>query len=83
MPLKPMETKRTNKILLAKGIKIIAIAILFMFISPVILHSAFQNREHALYIPVLILGIAGAIFAIVMAFVGLNTILKSMFDKPN
>ena len=78
-----METKKTNKTLLAKGVKRIAIAILFMFISPVILHSAFQNREHTLYIPVLIIGIAGAIFAIVMAFVGLNTVLKSMFNRSN
>ncbi|RZS92642.1 DUF6095 family protein [Aquimarina brevivitae] len=76
-----METKRTNKTILAKGIQRMAMALLFMFISPVIIHSAFQNQEHPLYIPILILGIAGAIFAIAMAFVGLNTIMKSLFDK--
>lgn len=78
-----METKRTNKILLAKGVKRIAIAVLFMFISPVILHSAFQNKGHTLYIPIVIIGAIGAVFAIIMAFLGLNTILKSMFDKTD
>lgn len=76
-----METKRTNKELLGKGVQRMAIALIFMFISPVIIHSAFKNQDHPLYIPVLILGLIGAAFAIYMAFRGIRTIMNAMFDK--
>ncbi|MFC5044621.1 DUF6095 family protein [Aquimarina hainanensis] len=76
-----MEQKRTDKPLLAKGVQRIALAILCMFISPVIIHSAFKNQDHPLYIPILILGIAGAIFAVFMGFRGLQTVMESMFGK--
>lgn len=76
-----METKRTNKELLGKGVQRMAIALIFMFISPVIIHSAFKNQDHPLYIPILVLGIIGAAFAIFMAFKGLKTIMDSMFGK--
>ncbi len=76
-----MEPKRTDKELLGKGIQRMAIALILMFISPVILHSAFKNQNHSLYIPVLILGILGAGFAIFIAFRGLKTIMDSIFGK--
>ncbi len=76
-----METKRTNKELLGKGVQRMAIALIFMFIGPVIIHSAFKNQDHPLYIPILVLGIIGAAFAIFMAFKGLKTIMDSMFGK--
>ncbi len=76
-----MEPKRTNKELLGKGIQRMAISLIFMFISPVIIHSAFKNQNHPLYIPILILGLIGAGFAIFMAFKGLKTIMESMFGK--
>lgn len=75
------ETKRTNKELLGKGVQRMAIALIFMFISPVIIHSAFKNQDHPLYIPILILGLAGAGYAIFMAFKGIRTIMNSMFGK--
>ncbi|WP_108868215.1 DUF6095 family protein [Aquimarina aquimarini] len=76
-----MEPKRTDKELLGKGVQRMAIAFIFMFISPVIIHSAFKNQDHPLYIPILIVGIIGAAFAIFMAFRGLKTIMESMFGK--
>lgn len=76
-----MEPKKTNKEILGKGIQRMAIALIFMFISPVIIHSAFKNQEHQLYIPILILGISGAIFAILMVFKGLKTIMEAIFGK--
>ena len=76
-----METKRTNKELLGKGIQKMALAIISMFISPVIIHSAFNNQDHPLYIPILILGLLGACFAIFMAFRGIKTIMDSFFGK--
>ncbi|WP_103071505.1 DUF6095 family protein [Aquimarina sediminis] len=76
-----MEPKRTDKELLGKGVQRMAIAIIFMFISPVIIHSAFKNQDHPLYIPILLLGLAGALFAIIMAFKGIKTIMDSFFGK--
>ncbi len=75
------EPNRTDKELLGKGVQRMAIALIFMFISPVIIHSAFKNQDHPLYVPILILGIIGAGFAIFMAFRGLKTIMDSMFGK--
>ncbi len=72
---------KTNKELLGKGVQRMAIALIFMFISPVVIHSAFKNRDHSLYIPILILGIIGAIFAIFMAFRGIRTIMDSLFGR--
>jgi hypothetical protein len=76
-----MKPKGTNKELLGKGIQRMAIALIFMFISPVIIHSAFKNQHHPLYIPILILGVIGAGFAIFMAFRGIRTIMDSIFGK--
>jgi hypothetical protein len=76
-----MEPKGTNKELLGKGVQRMAIALIFMFISPAIIHSAFKNQDHPLYIPVLILGIISAGFTIFMAFRGIRTIMESMFGK--
>ncbi len=76
-----MEPNRTNKELLGKGVQRMAIALIFMFISPVIIHSAFKNQDHPLYIPILVLGLAGACFAIFMAFKGIRTIMESLFGK--
>lgn len=76
-----MEPKRTDKELLGKGVQRMAIALIFMFISPVIIHSAFKNQDHPLYIPILILGLISAAFAIFMIFKGLKTIMDSIFGK--
>ncbi len=81
MQYKIMEPKKTNKELLGKGVQRMAIALIFMFISPVIIHSAFKNQNHPLYIPILILGLIGAGFAIYMALRGLKTIMDSLFGK--
>lgn len=76
-----MEPKKTDKGLLGKGVQYIAISLIFMFISPVIIHSAFKNQDHPLYIPVLLLGIISAGFTIFMTFKGLKTIMNAIFGK--
>lgn len=76
-----MKPQKTNKDLLAKGVQRMAIALIFMFISPVIIHSAFKNQEHAMYIPILCLGIVGAIFAISMGFIGIKIMMDAFFGK--
>lgn len=72
----------TNKDVLAKGIKYLGYTVLLMFLAPIVLYQAFKNQENTLFIPVLIVGGLLAIGAIVLAFKGVNTIMKSMFgDK--
>ncbi|WP_430412961.1 DUF6095 family protein [Kordia sp.] len=72
-------TKRTNKELLGKGLKLMGGSLLCMFTGPIIIHSAFKNQEHPLYIPVLIVGLIVAAFAIILAFKGMRKIMNSIF----
>ncbi|MDO5977295.1 DUF6095 family protein [Flavivirga spongiicola] len=76
-----METKKTNKEVLAKGLKIMGTSLGAMFLGPLLIHIAFSNQEKPLYIPILILAIIVCGLAIYLAFKGLNTILDSMFKK--
>ncbi|MEM6687004.1 MAG: DUF6095 family protein [Bacteroidota bacterium] len=73
-------TKRTNKDVLVKGIKLMFGSLFCMFAGPIILHSAFKNQAHPLYIPVLIVGLLIAAAAIYLAFRGLKKIMDSMFN---
>ena len=73
-------TKRTNKEVLAKGIRMMFGSLLCMFAGPIIIHSAFKNQEHQLYIPVLIVGLLIAAGAIYLAFRGIKKIMDSMFN---
>ena len=72
-------TKRTNKDVLAKGLKLMAGSLFCMFAGPTILHSAFKNQLHPYYIPVLIVGLLISAVAIFLAFKGLRKIMDSMF----
>ena len=76
-----METKRTDKEVLTKGLKKMGISLVLMFLGPTLIYIAFSNQEKPLYIPILIFGIIGCCFAIYFAFKGLNTILDSMFKS--
>lgn len=76
-----METKRTNKDILVKGLKKIGLSLVLMFLGPTIIYIAFSNKEKPLYIPLLILGVFACAAAIFFAFKGLNTIMGSMFNK--
>ena len=72
-------TKRTDKEVLAKGIKLMVGSLVCMFAGPTIIHSAFKNQLHPLYIPVLIVGLLIAAGAIILAFKGIRKIMDSMF----
>ena len=76
-----METKRTDKEVLTKGIRRMAICLLLMFAGPFMLHVAFSNKEKPLYIPILIAAIILCVLAVYFLFKGINTILDSMFKK--
>ncbi len=76
-----METKRTNKDVLVKGLKTLGIALICLFLGPTAIHIAFSNQEKPLYIPILIVAIIICGTAIFLVFKGINTILDSMFKK--
>ncbi|RRO25180.1 DUF6095 family protein [Flavobacteriaceae bacterium 14752] len=75
-----MDRKHTNKELLKKGIKYLAVALPLSLLGPSVLYSAFNNQEHAYFLPVVIIGFLlffGAMFCI---FKGIMTIVKAIFD---
>jgi len=78
-----METKRTNKDVLIKGLKKMGLSLLCMFLGPTLIYIAFSNQEKPLYIPILIVSILICVLAVYLAFTGLKTIMDSMFDKPS
>jgi hypothetical protein len=76
-----METNRTNKDLLYKGLNKMVLSLFCMFVGPSLLYVAFSDPEKSLYYPILILGIFISILAIYFAFKGIMTILDSIFKK--
>jgi len=76
-----VETKRTDRDVLAKGLKTMGLSLMCMFLGPTLLYVAFSNPEKPLYIPILIVSILICILAIFFAFKGIKTILDSMFKS--
>ena len=76
-----METKRTDKDILVKGLKKMGVSLICMFLGPTLLYIAFSNQQKSLYFPILIFGGIVSILAIYFAFKGLMTIMDSMFKK--
>lgn len=76
-----METSKTDKTILTKGLKTLLLALLSLFTGPILISLAFSNKEKALYLPILILGCLISILAIYLIFKGINTIMDSMFKK--
>ncbi|MGY5848460.1 DUF6095 family protein [Salegentibacter sp. HM20] len=72
--------KHTNKQLLGKGLKFLGGALPLSALGPIVLFSAFNNKEHPLYIPVLIFGLLAFTAAIFLMFKGILTIIKALFD---
>lgn len=70
-----------NKEILNQGLKYIVWALPLFFIGPTVIMSSFKNQEHPFFIPVLGLGIIISALAGILLFKGLNTIMKSLFDK--
>lgn len=51
------------------------------FVSPVIIMQAFKNQENVLFFPVLLFGIFLSSTAIIIGFMGINQLVKSLFGK--
>jgi len=75
------ENNRTDKDILIKGIKRLGICLGLMFSGPTLLHLALDNQDKPLYVPLLIIAFILCIAAVVFLFLGINTILDSMFKK--
>ena len=73
----------TDKELLAKGLKFMALALVLMFLGPTLLYIVFGDTESPTYIPLLIIALLICFGAIAMAFKGIKTIMDSMFKKGN
>lgn len=76
-----METNKTDKTILVKGIKTLIFALLSLFMGPILISIAFNNPEKPLYIPILIVGCLISAFAVFLLFKGIKTIMNSMFKK--
>jgi len=76
-----LKTKRTDKAILIKGLKIMGLSLVCMFLGPTLIYIAFSNQEKPLYIPILIVSIIVCSLAIFFAFKGIKTILDSMFKS--
>lgn len=71
----------TNKKILTKGISYMSWALPALFIGPAIVHFAFINKQQPVYWFILSIGILICLAGIVLVFMGINTIIKSLFDK--
>ncbi|GAA4897561.1 hypothetical protein GCM10023311_22910 [Flaviramulus aquimarinus] len=76
-----MEEHKTDRDILAKGLKIMGMSLGCMFLGPTLVYIALTNQEKPLYIPILILAILLCGLAIFLAFKGINTVMDSMFKK--
>lgn len=61
-----------------KGFQFLGLSLPCLFLGPVVVHSAFTNRTHALFIPVLLAGIALAFFGVFIGFKGIRKIVASL-----
>jgi hypothetical protein len=79
-----METKRTDKTVLMKGVKFMVVSLLLMFGGPTLFYIVTTNKDKPFYEILLVIAILICIAAVYLAFKGIQTIMKSMFgEKPS
>lgn len=66
--------------ILIKGIKYLSGALPLFFMGPIVINSAFKNKQHGMYEVVLILGIVLCALSVYFTFKGIKTIVNGMFD---
>ena len=76
-----METDRTDKEVLAKGLKFLSYAFACMFMGPTLVYISQTQLKKPIDLIVLIISIIICGLAILFAFKGINTIMDSMFKK--
>lgn len=75
-----METPKTDKTRIYKGLQKVFFAIPLMFVGPIIIYSSFKNKEHFLYYPILTLGCIICLLSMYLFFRGLRTIVNGLFN---
>ncbi|WP_035671029.1 DUF6095 family protein [Flavobacterium sp. 83] len=70
----------TNKELLSKGIKYLAGALPLLFIGPALIYNAFMNEQNVWHYLVLAIGIIACLISMLLMYLGLKTIMKSLFN---
>ncbi|MBU3681302.1 MAG: hypothetical protein FGM16_05105 [Flavobacterium sp.] len=70
---------KTNRSILAQGIKYMAWALPLLFIGPTVIYNAFINKQNNWHYLVLVIGVGISIGAVYLAIKGLQTIMKSLF----
>ena len=70
----------TNKNILSKGIKYLSGALPLMFIGPSLIYNAFMNKQNVWHYLVLAIGIIACLAAMYLMYLGLKTIMKSIFN---
>jgi hypothetical protein len=70
----------TNKEILTKGIKYLVWALPILFIGPSLIYNAFMNKQNVWHYLVLGIGIAACIGAVYLVFLGLKTMIRSLFN---
>jgi len=70
-----------NKILFKKSLKQLSYFLFFAFSGPIIIYQAFKNKEHILYIPVLIIGLILFFLAIFKGFRGIKLLVNSFLGQ--
>lgn len=76
-----MEQHRTDRDLMAKGLKKMAIALVMMFTGPTLFYIVTTNDDKPFYYPLLIISILISFGGVFLAFKGLQTVMKSLFGK--
>ena len=69
-----------NQPLLFKGIKYLAWALPLLFMGPTVIYNAFINKQNGWHYLVLAIGIIICFTAMFLMFLGLKTIMKSLFN---
>jgi hypothetical protein len=69
-----------NKELLSKGIKYLSGALPLLFIGPSVIYNAFMNEQNVWHYLVLAIGIIACLTAVFLMYLGLKTIMKSLFN---
>ena len=70
----------TNKELLSKGIKYLAGALPLLFLGPAVIYNAFVNQMNVWHYLVLAIGIIACLAAMLLMYLGLKIIMKSLFN---
>ncbi|MBO6606840.1 DUF6095 family protein [Psychroserpens sp.] len=73
------ETKHTDKEVLMKGVKIMLLTAVLMFLGPTLFYIGMNNQEKALFIPIMVVASIVLVLALYFMYKGLKTIMNSMF----